>query len=203
MRVVQFPGSHDEIMAFVYSLRSHSWKRVEDQWPKESRVYSSSVSLNGAFNWLLTRGGPSFTSSALLTFDLATEKFRDYCALPVQWDADSVVCLVVLRGSICICTNVFDTPNDVWVMNEYGVESSWTLLYTIAQGTVPWAFEFCKPLVYSKNGKKVLMELDFTDLFWYDIKERRGWRVQFHDMPDSFETAICAGSLVLLDGDSV
>jgi hypothetical protein len=88
-------------------------------------------------------------------------------------------------------------------MNEYGVESSWTLLYTIAQGTVPWAFEFCKPLVYSKNGKKVLMELDFTDLFWYDIEERRSWRVQFHDMPDSIETAICVGSLVLLDGDSV
>jgi hypothetical protein len=44
-----------------------------------------------------------------------------------------------------------------------------------------------------------------TSLFWYDIEERRGRRVQFRGMPSSFwfETAICMGSLVLHDGDSV
>jgi hypothetical protein len=44
------------------------------------------------------------------------------------------------------------------VMKEYRVVRSWTRFYTIVLDAVPWPFEYFKPLVYSKDGKKVLME---------------------------------------------
>ena len=62
--------------------------------------------------------------------------------------------------------------HDVWLMKEHGDENSWTWIYKIEQGAVPWNFEYCKPLMFSKNGKKVLMEeyhLNSSNLLWYDI----------------------------------
>jgi F-box interacting protein len=201
MRVVRFKRNIEATRAFevkLYSLRAHSWKRVEGEWPQEFITCGNSASLNGAFHWLV---GPLIRSmGTLLAFDLATEKFREY-RIPVQMDEDSVLSLEVLRGCICVCLNVIRTLNDVWVMKEYGVVSSWTRLYTIVQGAVPWSFAFCKPLVYSKDGKKVLIEQDLEHLFWYDIEEKSCRRVQFRHMPRLFQTAICVGSLVLLDGD--
>jgi F-box interacting protein len=200
IRVVQFYRNFDEIRAFevkVYSLSTHSWTRVEEEWPKESHPYSSSASLNGAFHWLVTLSGLPITSSALLAFDLATKKFREYTIL-VQLDEDSVVGFVVLRGCICICTNVYVTLKDVWVIKEYGLDNTWTRLYTIMLDAVSWPLEYCKPLVCSKDGNKVLMEQYDECLFCYDIEERRSMRVLLLRMSDSFATTICVGSLVLL-----
>ncbi|XP_062161818.1 F-box/kelch-repeat protein At3g23880-like [Alnus glutinosa] len=59
----------------------------------------------------------------------------------------------------------------------------------------------CKKLPSEPKEDAQLLVLALA--FGHDPEERRSWRVQFHDMPDSIETAICVGSLVLLDGDSV
>ena len=42
-----------------------------------------------------------------------------------------------------------------------------------------------------------------TKLVWYDIEKKKGERVKVQNLPDSFETTICVGSLFLLDGDDV
>ena len=58
-------------------------------------------------------------------------------------------------------------------MKEYGVESSWTRIYKIKQGAVPWNFHYYKPLIFSKNGKKVMLKEGHgggANLVWYDIK---------------------------------
>jgi hypothetical protein len=71
--------------------------------------------------------------------------------------------------------------NDVLVMKEYGVASSWTQLYTIV-GEMPGYFNYYKPLVISKNGNKVLMQQDHNFLFWYDIGKKSGRRFNIRDM---------------------
>nr|POE88526.1 f-box protein cpr30 [Quercus suber] len=126
--------------------------------------------------------------------------------------------LEVLKGQLCfIVSTDFETEtghdyNDVWLMKEYGEESSWTWIYKIERRSVPWNFKYCKPLMFSKNDKKVLLEMrqynrrrqyNCTKLVWYDIEKKKGVRVKIQNLPDSFETAICVGSLLLLDGDDV
>ena len=57
----------------VYSLRSHSWKKIEDQWPQKNCSISFNLaSSNGALHWLVAEGAEEW----LLAFDLATEKFQ-------------------------------------------------------------------------------------------------------------------------------
>ena len=51
----------------------------------------------------------------------------------------------VLGGYLCFMANSFLKYNDVWLMKEYGVKSSWTWISKIKQGTVPWNFHHCKP----------------------------------------------------------
>ncbi|XP_062149471.1 F-box protein CPR1-like [Alnus glutinosa] len=190
----------------VYSLRAHSWRRVNDKWPKKgSAIASKPAFLNGALHWLAASKSRR-SLEMLVALDLATEKFR-MCKTPFKNSSGlSEPELEVLGGYLCVCTNEFlesDSIN-VWVMKKYGVESSWTLLYTILREAVPWSFHYCKPLVFSKNGEKILMQQDhFDNLFWYDVKEGTGRKAEILGMPEMFRTATCVGSLVLLDGDSV
>ena len=55
LRVIAFYNRGQPLKEFevkVYSLRSHSWRKIEDQWPKkECTISSNSVSLNGALHW--------------------------------------------------------------------------------------------------------------------------------------------------------
>ena len=97
--------------------------------------------------------------------------------------------------------------NDVWLMKEYGEESSWTWIYKIEQGVVGSTFEYCKPLMCSKNNsKKILMEESHryrTYLIWYDVEKKIRKRVKISKLPEVFQTVTCVGSLLLLDGDNV
>ena len=103
--------------------------------------------------------------------------------------------------------NSFLKYNDVWLVKEYGVESSWTRIYKTKQGVVTWNFHHCRPLIFSKNGKKVMMKEGHesgANLVWYDIKKKRGKRIEIQNLPSDFSTAVCIGSLLLLDdGDTV
>ncbi|XP_065625015.1 F-box protein CPR1 [Quercus suber] len=150
----------------VYSLRSQSWKKIEERW--------NAKSLNGAVHWLVGDRGV-LDQESLLAFDLATEKFLLY-TMPFPLNLYySDRHLEVLGGYICVI-EIYMFTNDVWLMKEYGVESSWTRIYKIEQGVVPWIFEYLKPLMFSKNGKKVLLEEDQdadTNLMWYDIEKKR------------------------------
>ena len=72
----------------------------------------------------------------LLAFDLATEKFRVF-KTSVQKEFELVTYLEVLKGQLFfIVSPDFETEirhdyNDVWLMKEYGEESSWTRIYKI------------------------------------------------------------------------
>ncbi|KAG6645621.1 F-box protein CPR1-like [Carya illinoinensis] len=205
-RIVQFKERYVDGLASevkVYSLRAQSWKRINDEWPtKFFSVISDSASLNGALHWFVGPFDIEHNRQLLIGFDLATEKFREY-AIPIEQDNESEHSLGVLGDWLCVCQNVYATHSHFWVMKEYGVESSWTRLYTISLLGVAnsWKIRCCKPLALSKNGEKVLVQPDDKKPFWYDMKEKRIEKVGISPLPCGFETAICVESLVLLDGD--
>ncbi|XP_059428467.1 F-box/kelch-repeat protein At3g06240-like [Corylus avellana] len=83
----------------VYSMKAHSWRRAEDQWPcKDSNIWSGPAFSNPAFHWLIK----STTSMTLLAFNLTTEKFR---VLPIPFKSYSIR---VLEGSLCVSVNTKD-----------------------------------------------------------------------------------------------
>ena len=61
------------------------------------------------------------------------------------------------------------------------------------QGTVPWNFHHCKPLIFSKKGKKVMLKEGHegsANPVWYDIKKERGKRIEIQNLPSDFSTAV-------------
>ncbi|KAF3954337.1 hypothetical protein CMV_020302 [Castanea mollissima] len=198
MRIAQFfEGVLREFFEVkVYSLKSQCWKKIEKQLPIKEICSAQSVSLNGAFHLIVEQDDGS---ESILAFDLANEKFRLY-RKPSNEDLAS---LEVLRGCLCFieCCPEIPTSNDFWLMKEYGDESSWTRIYKIESDAVLWNIDYFKPLLFPKNGKKVLME--GVSLIWYDIKKKRGKKVKNRSFPKRFKTATCIESLPLLDGDNV
>ena len=114
----------------------------------------------------------------------------------------------MLGGYICVIVkdNCTCKSNDVWLMKDYGVESSWTQIYKIEQDVMPWTVEDFKPLMFSNNGKKVLLmegQYAHKKFFWYDIEKKNCKVVKNRSFPKSFRLKTCIGSLLLLHGDNV
>ena len=198
MRIAQFfeGGLREFFEVKVYSLKSQRWKKIEKHLPIKEICSAQSVSLNGAFHWIVEQDDGL---ESILAFDFANEKFRLY-RKPSNEDLAS---LEVLGGCLCFieCCPEIPTYNDFWLMKEYGDESSWTRIYKIESDAVLWNIDYFKPLLFSKNGQKVLME--GVSLIWYDIKNKRGKKVKNRSFPKRFKTATCIESLLLLDGDNV
>jgi F-box interacting protein len=190
-----------DIDVYVYSLKAHSWRRLEDEWPWKDLIFGAGpVYLNNAFHWLVRTmtGGIH-----LIAFHLTTEKFRQEDAqLP-----DLVESLEAWGGSLCVSTyGLLEARGiDYWMMKE-GI---WSRLCTVptSQLNLCWSqmtLRRWRVVVLSPNGEKVLMEMDCGQkkLFWFDIKNNTLSPALAH-IPNLFWAGTCAESLLLLDGDSI
>ncbi|XP_059436742.1 F-box protein CPR1-like [Corylus avellana] len=186
----------------LYSLREHSWRMVKEKWPlKESYIYSDwPAFLNGTFHWWV---GRTNFKKVIVTFNLSTEKFQ-VPNFDFFFFMKPCVNILVLRGWLCLI--VGEEVKEVWVMKEYGVANSWTLLYTVQLDS---AFYICRPLLFSHDGgeevltrEKEIIERDLHQLFWYDIKNKTHRIVEIQNMPSGlYMSYTCVGSLLLLDAD--
>ena len=75
----------------VCSMRSRSWKKIDEQWPDMEITWQNLVALNGDVYWLAA------DRKLLLAFVLATEKLRLY-GTPVPPDNNLSTFLDVLGG---------------------------------------------------------------------------------------------------------
>ncbi|XP_059436440.1 F-box protein CPR1-like [Corylus avellana] len=169
-----------------------------------------SASFNGALHWVAGRRG---LTSAIVAFDLTTEKYRvhvlpigitSFCAFEYNTH------LVVLGGCLCVWEVKDEQFFDVWVMKEYGVAASnWTPLYRLPQSPQQTPSYF-KPLALSNNGEEVLMVLMqkfvgkfLGKLYWYNIKKKRSRVVEIQERIKKCKLNIhvVVGSLLLLDGE--
>ena len=209
LKTMQFFNSREkgegDFEVDVYSLKAHSWRRVEDEWPcKDSGIWAGPVCLNGAFHWLVktTTGG-----IRLLAFHLTTEKFHQEDALlPVELGL--VKNLDVWRGSLCVSAYEPEGKGIDYWMKEDGV---WSRLYTVSQ---TFRYNMCwwrvpylqrgRVVLFSTEGEKVLMEMDYRQkfLFWFDIKNMTLSLTLTH-ISNMFWAGTCGESLLLLDGDSI
>lgn len=216
MRLVEFFEGNKPVLDFevnIYSLKSHSWKKIEGKWPETFRVDFNSKCSNGAFHWLTYPNYGLNLPQSLIAFDLGTEKFRVF-TIPVQTSSHYWVRLEVLGGHLCFVETDMNFRSNVWTMKEYGEPSSWTHIYEIEK---PRTFvRYYKHLTFSNDSKNLVLEEALKELL-QEVLEAVISRV-FQDEKDmvrdwldlilkttliSNKTATCVGSLLLLEGDNV
>lgn len=208
LAIVDFNGRDDATVSSqvsIYSLKFNSWKRIP-KLPCDGFYVQTGdvVFLNGAMNCLMRKSDSDENRCKIVALDLASEKYMEFGTPVGDEDDIFMMNLFVLGGSLCICVHQFWPKCDVWIMKEYGVTKSWSLLYSIENVSMPYANRYFKPLAFSKKGEMVvLVNIEPTTFFWCDLKSKRAKQVRICGLPTSFDGTICVGSLSLLDGDQM
>ncbi|KAM7505277.1 hypothetical protein LguiB_004181 [Lonicera macranthoides] len=121
------------IVVYTMSLDSRKYKCVDFPYGY-LRLRNRSVSINGFLHWV---------SDIIVWFDLHKELFGDM-SVPDSCGSDDDVERELLdrKGSLCmiVYTNRYEEMDrrciEIWVISEYGVEESWSKLFTIAPFSV-------------------------------------------------------------------
>ena len=148
----------------------------------------SGTHLNGTLNWLATYeteyefplGVVPYDKWVIVSFDLAKETYSSVLLpdggleipnLDADYSADAV--LGVLKDCLCFSYVEFGETFVLWIMNEFGVEESWTELVTISYARFELfdIFHYPKPLLYSENNGLLLEAADGM-LAVYDLRDR-------------------------------
>ncbi|XP_057500438.1 F-box protein At3g07870-like [Actinidia eriantha] len=115
----------------ICTLGTESWRRIGDA-PCPLPGGSFDSFLNGNLHWLTNSVS---ASNWICSFDFETELFRSVPSPthfdPVYVHKISWINVGVLGGQLCLCYIIGDAEFDVWVMKDYGVQSSWTREFVI------------------------------------------------------------------------
>jgi hypothetical protein len=135
----------------------------------------------------------------IFSFNLSLEIFNEF---PLPTEIDQVInCnesfeidVADLEGCLCLTAKYENTKFDVWVMKEYGSSDSWCKLFTLVESSFTFSLKSLRPLCYSSDGSKVLLEEHYEQLFWYDLKSEQVSYVE--GIPNFDGAMICVESLV-------
>ncbi|PON58298.1 F-box domain containing protein [Trema orientale] len=207
----------------VYSLRTNSWKTIENprifssSEPYPSLTYSLrwstyskiSVVVNGSIHWMFMfeRSSRIHASSidhdqgqsfGIVAFDLNTEVFS-MINLPQHKEGSRVKNI----GKMFECLSfIFDAQEliEIWVMKEHDVKDSWIKHTTVdlTKCPIPQIDCFCAP--FSLGNKSYVLFYSDNKLVWYDVmSDALGYLGTSKQYVDQF--ALYAESIVQIGGD--
>ncbi|CAI9086878.1 OLC1v1020801C1 [Oldenlandia corymbosa var. corymbosa] len=203
LRVVEFRGPHLDWIsseAKVYSSKLNSWRRIGDfpyQLPYK-RVWGAH--LNGVLHTAVRNSNMGWS---IMGFDVSNGM---HSAIPIpdlpgaaSSDGYAEFTVEVLGGCLCLVCPRRKDRTDVWIMKEYRVKESWTMLLSVAPPVVEPYYKI-SPLAFSKDGREVLLNHDDKQLMWYNLKKKTVRSVSVDGMPFVFYGDVCVSSLVRPDG---
>ncbi|KAG2332610.1 hypothetical protein Bca52824_003790 [Brassica carinata] len=185
------------LYACVYSLKSNWWRWICDLNYEHSNRFPPSVTLNGVIHWVvftrLQQG--SDRQRVILAFDIITQEFRREVPFPEAEDCpNSFKDFVVgnLNEHLCVFYNCRREllHDDIWVMNEYGVASSWTRI------RISLLYKWMKPVCSTGNSdEEVLLVLD-GDMVLFNLETHAWTKIQGVKLQRGFDVNTYVESLV-------
>ncbi|KAE9459841.1 hypothetical protein C3L33_08255, partial [Rhododendron williamsianum] len=184
----------------VYALSTGVWKTIKGSkiGYHMVEVFWSSAFANGGVHWTAYSGGKSTGyCNVILVFDMGSEVFREV-KLPEKLVGASPLDLAVTGYKDTISIFQYDKRGPycckgftVWVMKEYGVEESWSKLFTGSlNGGVSTVLGF------RKSGEVVVEKWDGTLVSCQPGKIKK---MRIRGGKESFYLGTYAESLILLD----
>jgi len=165
------------------------------------------VLVENSLHWIMAKKLVGLHPSLIVAFNLTLEIFNEV-PLPDEISEEEVngndsveIDVAALGGCLCMTVNYETTKIDVWVMKEYGSRDSWCKLFTLVKSCFTSYLNSSRPLGYSSDGSKVLLEgtevlleVHYKKLFWYDLESEQVSYVE--GIPDFHGAKVCVGSLV-------
>ncbi|KAL9232187.1 hypothetical protein vseg_007325 [Gypsophila vaccaria] len=200
----------------LYSLKDDSWKIVEDCTTMEYRVQiNKGVLVNETLHFAAVKVllGSNKFERAIKCFDIKTRSFSlmEIPKFDEKYDRFDFV-MSEISGYLCIVVNQHNIDvnamlcrrlkcSDMWVRKE----GSWAKVFSILnpEATIGASLQV-KPIVYTKDGRKILLQMDGMVLVWYDLGSGGIERVTIHGLPlingenQSIDVWTFVGSLVFV-----
>ncbi|XP_026433880.1 F-box/kelch-repeat protein At3g06240-like [Papaver somniferum] len=204
-KVIQIPAGSIFCLVDVYTLGSNSWRSIEDItycFHNEKKV---GVLANGNLHWLgwsckITDTQIVERSKVISSLDVSNERFHEMqlAKEPLE-NEHNFRSLGVLEGRLCVLFHD-DSKLDLWVMQDYGVQESWTKQFSIMKEQIRdrrlislmWSFK-------NNEDHKYLICAEH-DLFLYEPKQARVRRPEInglrslHHVENHFESLVSLGS---------
>ncbi|PIN07849.1 hypothetical protein CDL12_19582 [Handroanthus impetiginosus] len=182
----------------IYGLKSNCWRKIEGfPYPLPFLRGHWRVHVNSAMHSLVDEPDHKHVGK-IMAFSLEDEKHYEVMIPPGVRVRGVDLSLDVIGG----CLSVVCTQRSrvvIWVMKEYRVKESWTKLLSISPPAIE-RDDFVKPLVYSREDDKILLNCDDKRLVWYDLNKRTVDEVCVDGMPFVFYAEACVETLISLDG---
>ncbi|AES64486.2 F-box protein interaction domain protein [Medicago truncatula] len=185
----------------LFSLKTNSWKIIPSMPYALKYVQAMGIFVENSLHWVMTREIDESHPCLIVAFNLTLDIFN-VVPLPEEVNSESFeINVVVLEGCLCMTLNYRNTEFEVWVMKEYGSTDSWCKLFTLMEPCFLVDLEIFRPLCYSSDGSKVLLEGihvstegNNRNLIWYDLKSEQVSFVK--GIPNFNGTIIWVGSFV-------
>ncbi|PRQ47170.1 putative F-box domain-containing protein [Rosa chinensis] len=201
-----------ERQAAIYHLSSNSWKKLSAPLLEHVILYFRDCNItdtyvNGRVHWLGFEDYPGRRDWCILSFDMVREVFAKIKLpdLSINWDETEYLLAVFNESlSLILYPKTPDYPMftgyikcfDIWVMNDYGNDRSWTKLFTT--GPVASAYRL---LGFWRNGD-FLIQHDFGYTISYDPGTQEIEPVCFGEGLHLNQSRIYSESLVSVTGNA-
>ncbi|XP_061344338.1 F-box protein CPR1-like [Gastrolobium bilobum] len=180
----------------LYSLRTNSWKTLPSMPYALCCARTMGVFVGNALHWVVTRKLEPNQPDLIVAFDLRLEVFLVVPLPEIGDEGNFEIDVALLGGCLCMIVNYQDTRVDVWLMKKYGSKDSWCKVFSLMKSREMRSLKSVRPLGYSSDGSKVLLEQDRKKLFWYNMKDEQVTCVRIPGVHNLNEGMICMGSLV-------
>ncbi|XP_047339508.1 F-box protein CPR1-like [Impatiens glandulifera] len=193
-----FSGDPIDYEIKVYSLKTNSWHMADKfgYCPILCRTRDSIA--GGAMHWISTVAESKSESERLLVaFDISTEKYRIIPQPKYNHGAHFCLYLDTLGECLSLSCHYYSLTVEVFVLKEYGRKNEhWSKIITLSPPNFSDPFHTVKTISYSKCGKKVLLDVDFKSLVWYNLEQGVVEGTRVHGTEQYFEVDTCFESLV-------
>ncbi|XP_026377748.1 F-box/kelch-repeat protein At3g23880-like [Papaver somniferum] len=179
----------------VYTIGPNSWKNTLVIPYGLYLVEEPGVLVNGVFHWLGYR--TDNFSDVIISLDISGEKFKELQTPKVSLEKKqlglSVGVLKDCLSVLCSGVNV-----EVWVMQDYGVQESWTRHYTITHERI--LRDCTLRLIWSFSSGEMLFTTGgcyLTDLVLYDPNDGSARKPDMHVANQIFAFRNAMNAIVL------
>ncbi|XP_054799820.1 F-box protein CPR1-like isoform X2 [Prosopis cineraria] len=181
----------------IYALSSDCWRIVDCPLPHVS-IWNGSwmdAFVHGAFHWLAYDAA----GNLIRAFDMMSQTFRKIRQPNVRsYTQEYTGTVAKFRESIAVIVYASSGTEkifDLWMMEDYSNEGSWTKHPTIG----PIVGEE-RPLGFLEGKNLFLLEIEYGSMMSYDLQTEeiryRGFRCGYGDEIGSIQVAVCSESLI-------
>ncbi|XP_071735740.1 F-box/kelch-repeat protein At3g23880-like [Rutidosis leptorrhynchoides] len=125
------------------------------------------IFFNGSLNWLVRYRGDHDKRAKVLSFDMKYEIFK-VTTLP---DCGAFFSLGDMKGCLYAVCGGDGADMEIWVMKEYGAESSWSKVIKLNSIEFHCGYQLW-PVCFTKEGDDVIIDIDSWTMVRYNLSNK-------------------------------